>query len=96
MSEQLDFTDEAYARRTDPDTSHKAAREVKANQYERMVLKALKLGPATIRDIEFRTGVHYGTISPRFAPLVKRGYIEIIEKRGRRQVYGLTPEGRNV
>ena len=88
-----DLFSEAHARRSDPETSKAAAKGVNASRYELVVLNALEYGPATIREIETRTGVHYGTISPRFAPLVKRGLIEVVGRKDRRQVYQLVGHG---
>ncbi len=67
----------AYARRTDPDTSHEAASEVsgaKANALEAIVLKALRSYPEglTNHEIVAVTGLTWNTASPRMRPMVRK------------------------
>jgi len=66
----------AYARRTDPWTSHEAAAsmvEAKTNRYEGIVLACLQRhGGCTIAEAVALTGEPYETLSPRFKPLVKK------------------------
>lgn len=72
----------AHARHSDPETSHEAARSVDANALERIVLGAIKrLGGATIKEVALHTGQAEVSISPRFAPLRKKGLIRATGKR---------------
>ena len=71
---------EAYARRTDPDTSHKAARHVQGHlpSLEQEVLRSINSsGEAgqTIAEVERKTGIPIQTCSPRLAPLRRKGFI---------------------
>ena len=72
---------EAYARGTDPQTSHDAAAAVRgevANHREQMVVDALfEIGPSTANEVvEFLGGgQYYQSITPRFKPLEKKGLI---------------------
>ncbi len=72
------------ARRTDPETSHEAARKVDATKQERVVLDALKdYGDMTSEEVAAVTGPEISatlqSITPRFRPLATKGLI--IEKR---------------
>lgn len=74
---------EAYARNTDPDTSHEAAERVDANYSERIVLLALKsIGQATVKEISRYAGIHEWTISPRMKPLEEKGLVQRCGRRG--------------
>jgi hypothetical protein len=72
---------EAYARSTDPDTSHEAAASVRgavANHREQMVIDSLfELGPSTANEVveHLGGGAYYQSITPRFKPLEKKGLI---------------------
>lgn len=73
---------EAFARNTDPDTSHAAAQKVKgkpAAHLQLVFLKALdgRADGLTLGQIETVTGIEWKTITPRAAPLKKMGAIEI-------------------
>lgn len=78
MSRQPDLFDfEAYARRTDPHTSHAAAATVEVAKLEGLVLAALRAwGPMTSREVCARIGRDPWSISPRFKPLETKGLIE--------------------
>lgn len=70
----------AYARRTDPVTSHIAAKFVKgklANESEQAALKALMdCGHGlTSHGIVAWTGIHWSSISPRMRPLCRKGLV---------------------
>ena len=71
---------EAYARRTDPETSHAAARSVEpeATRLEKLVADVIKsagiLG-MTCDDVVAKTGLEWKTASPRLRPLVRKGII---------------------
>jgi hypothetical protein len=68
--------DEAYARVSDPATSHAAAASVSTNAYEQTVLDTLRQYPdSTILEVQQITGIDMQTISPRFAPLRRKGMI---------------------
>ena len=66
------------ARNTDPDTSHAAAKSVDAVQMERVVLDAISQFPegCIADDLERRlSGFRWNTITPRFAPLIRKGLV---------------------
>ena len=99
----------AAARRHDPDTS-KAARDGllttgAAAALERRVLVALVElgGQGTNEQAAIQSGIDLQSISPRFAPLERRGLIERTDARAKsytsnrqRIVWGLTDLGRGV
>lgn len=70
---------EAYARRSDPDTSHLAAQEVKANvsRMEMAAARACSHNPAglTSEQIVKVTGIDWNAITPRLAPLHRKGVL---------------------
>jgi hypothetical protein len=71
---------EAYARRTDPGTSHAAARdigEVRINELETMAAKAIAShASGIINDQLVRiTGIDWNTITPRVRPLINKGLV---------------------
>lgn len=80
---------QAYARRTDPRTSKRAAIaiEPKVGTLERTALEAFRaaapvrveegqvVGGLTIKEMVRATGVPYETISPRVRPLAKKNLI---------------------
>jgi DNA-binding MarR family transcriptional regulator len=83
----------AYARRSDPETSHEAAQEVEKSvtALEAIVLEALRNHPLGLTNheiVEF-TGLTWNTASPRLHPLVKKGWV--IDSGERRP----GPSGRN-
>ena len=95
------------ARRTDPETSHEAARKVDATKQERVVLDALKdYGDMTSEEVAAVTGTEIPAITPRFRPLATKGLIiekrdskgEMVKRKGkstrRRIVWTLTEAGR--
>ena len=67
----------AFARHTDPETSHEAAEAVEATVLEQMVLKALRDNPEglTNHEIVEATGLTWNTASPRLRPLVNKGFV---------------------
>lgn len=67
------------ARTTDPNTSYAAAASIDATVLEGLVAKAVaSQGPngATWYELESLTGLARQTISPRFAPLCRKGIIK--------------------
>ncbi len=68
---------EAYARKSDPDTSHEAAESVEPTKLEATVLDALqqfgKAG-ATAHELVAYLNMPWQTVSPRLAPLVRKGF----------------------
>jgi DNA-binding MarR family transcriptional regulator len=71
----------AYARNSDPFTSHEAAEAVDANEYEAMVLAALRhFKTASQWEIVSYLNLPYNSITPRFKPLIEKGMIEICGK----------------
>lgn len=73
------------ARRTDPETSHDAARSVEPtlSSIEAAVLKAVPKAPAdvTLDEVVEATGLDKVTASPRFKPLEEKGLIVRTGKR---------------
>jgi len=68
----------ALFRKTDPETSKQAAESVPVERLERMVYEAIKSLPdgAIADDLEkILPGVKLNSITPRIAPLIKKGYI---------------------
>jgi hypothetical protein len=79
MTDDEEDHDHALARSTDPDTSHDAAASVDPTILERTVFKAIKergTRGATWDELVRITGLRPGSISPRFKPLRKKGYID--------------------
>lgn len=69
----------ALARNTDPQTSHDAAADVqdRVSRAEALVLRALhSQAPLIWDEIAEITGLRPGTVSPRFAPMIRKGLIE--------------------
>ena len=70
------FSERGEVRRTDPETSHIAAMNVKAGRLERLVLEYLiKYGSQTIKELAAKGNFDLWSIGPRFAPLRKKGAI---------------------
>jgi uncharacterized membrane protein len=70
----------AYARNTDPETSHQAAKvvaEEQANELEAQVLAAIKSHPQglTNHEIVQITGLSWNTSSPRIRPLCRKNLV---------------------
>ena len=66
------------ARNTDPDTSHEAAESIDTTALERIVYDTIKQFPnGCIGDDVVRMLPQFGiqTISPRYAPLLRKGWI---------------------
>lgn len=80
QSELFGKNGEAYARHSDPHTSHDAAESVRgkeANRLEREILSVLQRHPhgLTNHEISEATGLPWNTTSPRIAPLVRKGLV---------------------
>lgn len=76
---------EAHARRNDPETSHEAAEHVKglrATNLEQIALEAFTV-EGTAHDLCERTGLPWQTITPRLAPLKRKGLLYDTGKRER-------------
>lgn len=66
-------------RTEDPDTSHEAAQKVDTARLEQMVYEVILKYPNGVTGDEIMHHFpHHGiqTISPRYAPLIRKGYIE--------------------
>ena len=77
--QQLTLFDRAHARRTDPITSHQAARRVEPglDRLEALVLTWLReadLG-ATTKELSAILNLDRVTVSPRLKPLPRKGFI---------------------
>lgn len=67
----------AAARKTDPPTSHAAARQVESfrGEHERRILEALAAGPGTKDEIAARSGLSEQQVIRRIHALVRRGKV---------------------
>lgn len=67
----------ALFRKTDPETSKEAAESVPVARLEKIVYEAIKAAPEGLisEQIENRTGLRSGSVTPRIAPLIRKGYI---------------------
>lgn len=87
MGDLFDNTppERAYARITDPDTSHAAARSVEPEltHLESKVLMAIPFEPSDIilDEVIEATGIEKVSCAPRFKPLEKKGVIVRTGKR---------------
>lgn len=69
----------ALFRKTDPETSKEAAESVPVKRLEKLVYEAIKASPNGMTADELEQalpGVKLNSITPRIAPLIKKGYIE--------------------
>lgn len=70
---------DAYARHSDPETSHAAAQDMesKANRLESLVLAFLLeyRGGLTSHELVAATGLNWNTLTPRIRPLVRKGLV---------------------
>jgi predicted transcriptional regulator len=72
------------ARRTDPETSHEAARSINITRLEKVVLDAfISHGEMTTHELAQVTSLELVTVSPRVRPLVRKG---LIRDSGRRKI----------
>lgn len=67
----------AYFRKTDPETSALAAESIPVNLLEQVVYNTIKQSSngMTTDEIEIATNMRPGSITPRIAPLIRKGYI---------------------
>jgi len=65
----------AAARRTDPATSHEAAKTAPVAEHQRLILYALGQGPAGASGIAARCGLSGHQVNKRLAELAKAGRI---------------------
>jgi hypothetical protein len=77
VGQQLDLLTVGLARRSDPDTSKKAAKTIQPS-LEDIVLQAIKSFPnGCIADqVVEHTGLRWGSVTARFKPLINKGLIE--------------------
>ena len=70
-------------RSTDPDTAQEAAVSVDATRLEKVVLEAFKTAPngLTADELSKRVNLPLNTLTPRIAPLVRKGYLMPTGKR---------------
>jgi hypothetical protein len=72
-------------RRNDPVTSHEAAKSVDTTKLEALVYEVIRSHPqgCIADDVERAIPQHRSnTVTPRFAPLIRKGFIEVTgEKR---------------
>lgn len=71
----------AQARRSDPPTSHQAARRAPVRGHALRVLEALLAGPAGQTEIGRRTGLLPHQVNKRLADLAKVGLVELTGRR---------------
>jgi len=80
----------SYVRATDPDESRDAARRIrlKVTDLELQVLAALVLrGPSTTAELAEYTTLQLVTVSPRMAPLERRGFVTRVGRRDGRAIW---------
>ena len=65
----------AAARRSDPATSHAAARTAPVSEHQRLILDALAVGPAGASGIAERCGLLSHQVNKRIAELARDGRI---------------------
>lgn len=75
---EFEGTGEAYARTSDPKTSHIAARTFNPNPTERAIIAALQTAPNGMNcyEVVVATGLRVQTVSARFAPLHRADILE--------------------
>lgn len=67
---------EAFARRTDPETSHASARKLDVSRVEKQMASALGAhGPGSSEDVTDWTGLPLVTVSPRLKPMERKGVV---------------------
>jgi hypothetical protein len=71
----------AQARRSDPPTSHAAAKRAPARGHGRLVLEALKAGPAGQTEIGRRCRLLPHQVNKRLADLARIGLVEVTGRR---------------
>ena len=72
----------AYARRSDPDTSHEATHRVDASAIEKRILSVLiSEGNLNTKEMAELTGIHVNSISPRMKPLEEKGLVRRTDER---------------
>jgi DNA-binding MarR family transcriptional regulator len=78
----------AYARSTDPATSHEAAATVNVTKREIDAMRGLDIlgGQGNCRRIAAAASVHEWSISPRFKPLEEKGYVIRTDGRSEKQI----------
>lgn len=64
-------------------TSQEAAEKTDAKRLQRLVLEALKAGPATPDQVAERLGLSVLSVRPRLSELVKTGAVEKTKERRR-------------
>lgn len=74
MSIDIEF---AWARGTDPRTSHEAAASIRLSELQDTVLQALKIIPGGATSLELADALCMSpwSVSPRIKPLVKKGLV---------------------
>ena len=65
----------AAARRTDPGTSHEAAKTAPVAEHQRLIMDALAIGPAGASGIAARCGLLPHQVNKRLTELAKAGRI---------------------
>jgi len=68
---------DVFARTTDPDTSHEAT-HFNPTEVEQRILDAIadRVSGMTCHEVVIETGLPIQTVSPRFKPLHKKGWLE--------------------
>lgn len=91
------FAFAAKARRSDPETSHAAAKGVNVKAMEAGVIGALIAhGPSTSTEVAGYLNLGIQTVSPRFRPLTRKGLIEDSgDRRDRSIVWRMVSESRS-
>lgn len=74
---------DAYARGDDPQTSHEAAKSIQTTDLESLVYAELRRAPGSSFQLAERMDLSLVTVSPRVAPLVRKG---LVKDSGQREV----------
>lgn len=104
LESDSDYDDKAHARTTDPITSHIAAKLINVSDIENNILVALfDAGNSGLHqgEVTERMGGLHERITPRFAPMKRKGLIELtgrlkLDRNSwrKRQVWRITEKGK--
>jgi hypothetical protein len=76
--------DWGLARKSDPQTSHDAAKSIDASRLEQIVLGAFKRAQDGLTQDELSDALPnfpLNTLTPRVAPLIRKGFLEVSGRR---------------
>ena len=79
----------AWARKSDPQTSHAAAARIDGSKLAGLVLAELENGDGTVHELAERLNLSLVTVSPRMRPLELKGFVIRAGKRQGRTIWRL-------